>query len=146
MKIWSTKLADNDGRFKKGGVPWNKGKHYKLSPEHIENIKRGHIGLFRDKKWRENIKLSHSGSKCHWWKGGISPENERVRKTMEYKHWRDDVFKRDNWTCQKCFTKGGILHPHHIKGFADYKELRFLIDNGITLCISCHKKVHKKVK
>jgi len=54
----------------------------------------------------------------------------------------EKVFKRDNWICQKCGQKGGKLHPHHIKHFADYPELRFEVDNGITLCRDCHKTKH----
>ncbi len=58
--------------------------------------------------------------------------------------WRESVFARDNWACQKCLIKGGKLHPHHIRNFAEEKDLRFAIDNGITLCRNCHKEFHKK--
>lgn len=48
---------------------------------------------------------------------------------------------RDNYTCQCCKTKKGTLHAHHIvyrrNGGAD------TLDNLITLCEACHKKLHE---
>jgi hypothetical protein len=40
--------------------------------------------------------------------------------------------------------KGGKLHPHHIQNFAKFPELRFAIDNGITLSDKAHWEFHKK--
>jgi 5-methylcytosine-specific restriction endonuclease McrA len=85
------------------------------------------------------------GDKSHFWKGGIAPENERIRQGIEFRLWREAVFARDNWTCQDCGLRSGngekvTLNAHHIKGFAKYPDLRFAIDNGITLCVKCHNK------
>lgn len=71
-------------------------------------------------------------------------ESKIWRGRIEYRLWRESVFARDNWTCQKCKEWGGKLHPHHILNFAEWIELRFAIDNGITLCYECHKGFHKK--
>ena len=93
--------------------------------------------------------LSHNqvGSKNHQWKGGISTESHRLRASKRWSEWRKAIFERDGYTCQKCYIKSGIgtpvkLHPHHIKPFAAYPELRFEIGNGITLCEQCHKDTH----
>lgn len=71
-------------------------------------------------------------------------KTQDYRKCEDYKKWRIDVFNRDFFTCQCCGQVGGILNAHHIKEFSKYPELRFKVDNGITLCKSCHKEIHKK--
>ncbi len=75
----------------------------------------------------------------------ITFEGKRIRMSIEYRLWRESVFARDNWTCQKCGKRGRIeLNAHHIKSFAKYPEFRFAIDNGITYCRECHYKLHRK--
>jgi len=91
---------------------------------------------------------AHKGEKSPSWKGGISPINERIRQSTEFKQWRAAVFARDKYTCQKCDAKHKVgsrpkLHPHHIKPFAKYPVLRFDVDNGLTLCEICHKEEHQ---
>lgn len=78
------------------------------------------------------------------WQGGITPISKKIRKSIENKIWRKLVFERDNWTCQICGIRGGRLHSHHIKEFSEFPELRFDINNGITLCYECHKNIHRK--
>ena len=81
----------------------------------------------------------------HWnWKNGITNKNSAIRNSTEMKHWRIEVFSRDKYTCQKCFKKGGTLHAHHVKKFADFPDLRFAVSNGLTLCINCHRNIHSK--
>lgn len=59
------------------------------------------------------------------------------RDTPEYAEWRETVYKRDNYTCQCCGSTVK-LNAHHIKNFSSNVELRYDIDNGITLCDKCH--------
>ncbi len=71
--------------------------------------------------------------------------DKRVRTKYEYIQWRKSVFGRDNYTCRLCGSgKGGNLNAHHIYPWKDYKYLRYDVDNGITLCIKCHRSVHSK--
>jgi hypothetical protein len=69
-----------------------------------------------------------------------------TKKDRQYKRtlinpWKRKVKQRDNYTCQKCnFTKH--LCAHHINNYANFKEQRYDINNGITLCKICHKQIH----
>lgn len=78
------------------------------------------------------------------WKGGISPERDRIRHSIKYSNWSRSIFKRDNYIDQKYGTKGGKLVAHHILNFSDYPELRFELNNGITLSKKSHDEFHKK--
>ena len=90
---------------------------------------------------RINISKSLKGENAPNWKGGISLLNNSIRGSVEYKLWREAVFKRDNFTCQECNdNSGGNLNAHHIKPFSLFPEVRFAIDNGVTLCETCHEK------
>jgi hypothetical protein len=81
------------------------------------------------------------------WFGKSIPPWERKctkRSSPEYVQWRAKVFERDDYTCQKCGQRGGVLNAHHIKSYAKYKKLRTDVTNGITLCEVCHKKEHRR--
>lgn len=113
----------------KGKIPWNKG---------IPSSRKGI-------PWSDSEREAHrntvaKGERNHFWKGGVTSINEALRKSTEYRLWRKAVYERDKYTCIWCGQIGGKLHPDHIKPWSLYPELRFAIDNGRTLCISCHKK------
>lgn len=91
-------------------------------------------------KSRPNI----SGEKHSNWKGGITPINLKIRGSIEGKMWIHKVLLRDGFICQKTGQKGGQLSVHHILNFAEYPELRFEVDNGITLSMKAHLDFHKK--
>lgn len=155
--------------IKKGYAPWNKGK--KLSKETRKKISFSKKKIFEErgyintKETREKMKQNHKGmlgknhtieaknkignaqrgKKNYSWKGGITPENVKIRLSIDGRIWRYSVYIRDNFSCQKCGKRGGNLNAHHIKSFSKYPELRFAIDNGITFCKLCHNKTHKKI-
>lgn len=85
-----------------------------------------------------------TSGKNHWnWKGGVTPENQRQRSSAQAKAWRNAVFERDKYICQLCGKQGGKLNAHHIKSWAKHTDLRFEVENGITLCEKCHRQIHK---
>jgi len=79
---------------------------------------------------------STAGSNNPRWKGGKSKRSNRQHK------WATAVISRDMAICQHCGTAGVELHAHHIKSFNEYPELRWDINNGLTLCCHCHWAVH----
>ena len=63
---------------------------------------------------------------------------------------REMVLKRDNNTCQKCGKSKDefldiILHCHHKFPLNEDPVCSADVDNCITLCVDCHKWVHKNV-
>lgn len=70
-------------------------------------------------------------------------ERQVKRKFVEYYDWRRSVYDRDDYTCQCCGDdKGGNLVAHHIYNYSEHEDKKIDLDNGITLCKSCHKKFH----
>lgn len=63
-------------------------------------------------------------------------------KDPQYTKWRKSVYQRDNFKCQwpNCNQKQK-LNAHHIKNWANFPGLRFVIDNGITLCKYHHDTI-----
>lgn len=80
-----------------------------------------------------------SGENAPNWKGGVTPERMRARSNSEYAKWRKKVYAKDWYTCQCCGKHKNInKHAHHLIGFADNEDLRYDVDNAITLCEDCH--------
>lgn len=143
-------------------------KGYKLSEDAKDKIRKSRIGKMASEETRKKISMSNKGriawnlgikgifhhteetknriadkqrgEKGHNWKGGKKPINELIRTSTKMKLWRKSVFERDNYTCRNCGIRGTYLEAHHIKSFAYFPELRFDINNGLTLCRECHNK------
>lgn len=117
-------------------------------------------GIATDLKRRENPRAY-----AEWVekmrRGNTTPESNALKKHVgidhpRYKHdrttiksprpryensqWRKAVFERDNYTCQFCGQRGGSLQADHILPYHSHTEVRWSLDNGRTLCVSCHKK------
>ena len=114
-------------QFKNGLTPWNKGKKVWIGEK------------------RKNLKIPNFSGELHWnWQGGITPESIKARQCLEYEIWRMEVLKKDKFTCRLCNKKGGKLVAHHLNLFSKFVELRYSVENGMTLCRGCHSKLHNK--
>lgn len=96
-------------------------------------------------KWSEErrsrqIPNMRRGENHPFWRGGITPIQKVERRKPEYIAWRKAVFERDDYTCQICHVRGGELNADHIRSWIKYPGLRTDVDNGRTLCVSCHRK------
>jgi 5-methylcytosine-specific restriction endonuclease McrA len=79
------------------------------------------------------------------WRGGVTRSRKAAMSTKRYKTWRLAVFERDNYICVECGRRGGNLNADHIKPWAYFPKLRYVVDNGRTLCVKCHRLTYKEV-
>jgi len=146
-KHW--KLSDESKRRQS---ECKKGK--KLSKKHCKALSFAHIGqkVVHSEETKRKIGLANRfrkrpdiAGKNNWnWQGGITPEIRKIRNSIEIRLWREAIFARDNFTCQKTMEKGVYLIAHHIQSFYKYPELRTSIENGITLSKQAHLDFHNK--
>jgi len=67
------------------------------------------------------------------------------REDALHKEWRILVYKRDGYKCRIC-SSGSRIEAHHILRWAEYPELRYQVNNGITLCHDHHPQGAVKEK
>jgi 5-methylcytosine-specific restriction endonuclease McrA len=130
-----------------------------LAPSRAENARRTAIKQWENPETRrrtlEGIKRRSQSeewkSAPHFQKGERHPRYKRERRARQrlmsryrYKVWRQTIFERCHFTCQGCGRRGVYLNAHHIKSWAEYPDQRYNLDNGIALCVQCHKKEHTK--
>jgi len=152
------------GIFQKGKTGYWKGKNF--SEEHKLNLKKNHKGMTGkhfSEKTKRKMRLSNLGKHFYslseevkkrisermkkekhplWIKDRtklIKNVEKHERNNKPYYHWRYLVFERDNWKCRinNCDCDGRII-AHHILGWKHFPELRYSINNGITLCHAHH--------
>lgn len=82
------------------------------------------------------------GPKAHNWKGGKATYGALWDKNKII------ALKRDNYTCQICFRRGGHLDVHHIQFLSTFSleenDKAHDLSNLITLCRGCHNHLHGK--
>lgn len=96
-----------------------------------------HACRFKDAKSLDAIR----GKNHYNWKGGITPKEVLLRKSIQARQWTLSVFRRDNFACRACGQRRD-LQAHHIFHWSECPSLRYDIENGITLCRFHHKLIH----
>lgn len=150
--------------WNKGLPAWNKGKKglilnrnffdnnpMKKSENRIKNSLL-RLGKKLSEKTKKKISETHKGEKAWNWKkdrtqlSRVAKQGER--RTSAYFYWRKSICMRDNWKCKISNSEcKGRLEVHHILNWKDFKELRYEINNGITLCHAHHpRKRSEEVK
>ena len=86
------------------------------------------------------------GENNHRYNPNLTKEERELKRYYlgedNYKNWRMNVFKRDNYTCRCCGKDKHNNVSHHLDGYNWCIEKRLDVDNGVTLCESCHKEFH----
>ena len=134
--------------MKKSGIPTrtvsedNKRRYKYMSDCELKKQTEG-----ANTKMRKSVELKTwhlVGDKHHNYNPDLTDEERKgFRCISGYQKWRKAVFTRDNYTCICCGDNtGGNLIAHHKEGYACAPELRTTLENGITLCETCHKDFH----
>jgi len=124
-----SKSGKNKGWFKKGNTPWVKGK--KATDK--TKLKQSEAKLGKS-TWNKGLKGYNEGNK-HWnWQGGISRRGYPKEFINELRILIKD---RDNYTCQVCISREKLIVHHK-----DSNKKNNVLNNLITLCRSCHMKIH----
>jgi len=101
--------------------------------------------MSEDEFMTHKIKSSlQNGRTIETFNGFTTPENTRIRQSLEGKAWTYDVLSKANFTCDCCKARGGSLHAHHKNAFNAFPEQRFDVANGVCLCSDCHEEFHSK--
>ena len=98
----------------------------------------------------QRLMARQKGSAHPSWRDGSTSMRSKQSKSPEYLFFRRAVLERDNFTCQYCSARNGNgstvhLQVHHVQSYAGHPELRFSLDNGITLCRPCHNLTKRGV-
>lgn len=124
----------------------------------FEFDKEKHKWVKKQENLNYDLWLKHRprGENHHWYKHGLTSLILKIRDLHKFRLWKSDVLTRDNHTCQYCGNQTD-LHTHHIVSVAeliqkyeiantkqanDCAEL-WNINNGVTLCGECHRKLHQ---
>ena len=139
------------------------GKHWKCSGEtkkRMSEAKKGKNPHLWSKESRKKLSEARKGKKLSeetkkkigeackgiknwsWIKDRTKlGKNEKKHLDGQYRDWIIEVRKRDKWKCRLLSGEcKGRLETHHIFNWVDYPELRYIINNGITLCAHHHPR------
>lgn len=106
----------NSGRFQKGHKTWCEGKKIKIEKRKIPRYVK---------------------------KGRITYSEKRT--SVLAAQWALKVKERDDFKCQECGCENDLT-SHHIISWKDNEKKRFELENGVTLCRSCHSRIERLIE
>lgn len=142
------------GKSTNKGMRWN----------HSEEAKRK-MSLWQKERWSKVQRISNFKGKTHTLEAKLKTSENRKGKCVgenhhsyikdrtklakrqkrndsAYQNWVKEIKKRDNNKCQlENKSCSGYNIIHHIKSWSKYPELRYDINNGITLCQIHHPRI-----
>lgn len=111
----------------------NCNKEFTISPSQFRYYKGAGKYCSRDCVYKGRVKeFENKPTKDKW---------GRTRRKADLL-WSKAVRERDNYTCQKCGVHNLHIPTHHIATRRRRPDLKHVIENGISLCGSCHSWVH----
>jgi hypothetical protein len=118
-----------------------KGK--KHTKEAIEKNRIAHIGITA---WNKGIKTGK-----HSWNyikdRTLVKTTDREHKNPRYVEWKKEVHTRDKGKCRISNKDcSGRIEAHHILPWSNFPELRYEVNNGISLCKKHHPRKRKDEK
>ena len=121
--------CSKDCMYKYRETGGKKGKHY-------PNTQRARIAIcpvcgkeFRAVKDFKGRNAIYCSKEC-WCKRG--KKKRIIIRTPEFRKWKNEVFKRDNFTCQICGSKKR-LEAHHIKEKVNFPEFEYDVNRRQAL-------------
>lgn len=67
--------------------------------------------------------------------------SEKKHLDSQYRVWMFGVKNRDGWKCKIAdMSCDGRMEAHHILNWIEFPELRYKVNNGITLCHAHHPR------
>lgn len=127
----------------KGYVPTNLEQLKHLARSEKSRQKAYALGK-KNGGWNKGIKMPEiSGINNYQYKKDRTTLVKSEKKHLDgrYKEWMRAVKNRDCWKCK--IANGdccGRLEAHHILRWSEHPELRYEINNGITLCAFHHPR------
>lgn len=133
-RIFSKETRLKMSLSRKGKVPWNKGK---------KGVQKGY--------WAGKKRPEISGENNYQWIEDRTLIKKYIdsaeRNSQAVRRWRSKVWKRDNYKCRIADNNcNGKIEAHHILSWRDFVELRYEVNNGITLCHAHHPRARAEEK
>lgn len=102
----------------------------------------------------KNGMYGRRGAKSPQWKGGTTPERQKLYASEEWKELVQIVLCRDKYKCVRCGChskykrkhnkESTIFCLHHVKSFSLHPSERDKLNNIILVCENCHHWIHSK--